>query len=444
MTDPIHRIPTARRRTLAKVGALAGLGTLPAACRPLQPPVSDSAGFRIPGDFEPAHALWLSFHPGHAELTASLVQTLHGQARLKFLLPDEGTAAEARRFFSQRGIRTDGIEWFQDPGAMFFLRDAAVFATGPQRRLGVVDFRWNQYGLPAWCALRHERNMELAARCLGDDSALRNDLDRSIARLTDARIVESGLFIEGGGIESNGNGLMIANEALMTQRNPGRSLAELERAYLELPGVRKVVWLREGLAEDPLQRGTIVGNHVGWGTGGHTDEFVRFADPRTVLLAWPDDADAAAHPVARLTRQRMQRNADILSRATDADGQPLRLLKVPTPRIIERRVFLSAAADRMRSEGWTADYFPPQERRREGDPVMQVACASYLNFVVANGVVVAPGYLAHGTPRSTQERVGRILADAFGGRQIRFVDSITANWVGGGLHCATLNEPQRT
>jgi len=137
----------------------------------------------------------------------------------------------------------------------------------------------------------------------------------------------------------------------------------------------------------------------------------------------------------------MQRNFDILSRASDADGRPLRVIKLPLPRIVERRIFLSAAADPAWSKEWTADFFPPHEKRREGDPVMQVASASYLNFVVANGVVVVPDYLKHGTPRATQDRVQRLLEQAFPGRKIHFVDAIGANWVGGGPHCATLNEP---
>ena len=104
-------------------------------------------------------------------------------------------------------------------------------------------------------------------------------------------------------------------------------------------------------------------------------------------------------------------------------------------------MFLSASADHAESKEWTAEFFPPRERRREGDPVIQVASASYLNFVVANGVVVLPSYLAHGTARATQERVRRLFAEIFAGRQIEFVDAISANWVGGGPHCATLNEP---
>ncbi|MFY7907337.1 MAG: hypothetical protein ACOVO0_14475 [Burkholderiaceae bacterium] len=36
----------------------------------------------------------------------------------------------------------------------------------------------------------------------------------------------------------------------------------------------------------------------------------------------------------------------------------------------------------------------------------------------------------------------RVVEQAFPGRRTVFVDAISANWVGGGLHCATLNEPR--
>ena len=205
-----------------------------------------------------------------------------------------------------------------------------------------------------------------------------------------------------------------------------------------------MIWLHAGLAQDPLHRATITGRHVAWGTGGHTDEFVRFVDPRTVLLAWPDAAEAARHPVARLNLQRMQRNHDILVRSTDLQGRPLRVLKLPLPRTIERRVFLSAAADAALSREWTAESFPAHERRRQGDWVMQVASSSYLNFVLANGLVLLPDYRAHGTPQALQDRVQRVIESALPGRELRFIDAMAANWVGGGAHCATLSEPKVT
>ncbi len=72
---------------------------------------------------------------------------------------------------------------------------------------------------------------------------------------------------------------------------------------------------------------------------------------------------------------------------------------------------------------------------------MQVASASYLNVIVANDLVLLPDTLRHGTPRAVQDRVRQVMELAFAGRQVRFVDAIGANWVGGGAHCATLSEP---
>ena len=111
------------------------------------------------------------------------------------------------------------------------------------------------------------------------------------------------------------------------------------------------------------------------------------------------------------------------------------------PRIIERRVTLSATADRGFSEQWTADFFPVTERRREGDTLMQVATATYSNFIITNGAVIVPDYVPHGTPRAVQRRVQQLLEQAFPGRAIVFMDALPLNWLGGGLHCATLHEP---
>ena len=69
-------------------------------------------------------------------------------------------------------------------------------------------------------------------------------------------------------------------------------------------------------------------------------------------------------------------------------------------------------------------------------------CIRDRNFVVANSLVLVPGYLAHGTPLATQERAQRVLEQAFPRRSLRFIDAITLNWVGAGPHCATLNEPR--
>lgn len=398
-----------------------------------------SGGWRIAGDFEPAARIWLGFDLGHADLSARLVRALQPHVPLRMLVRTPAEVALAREALASRGLGDAGLEFMVDPRASYFVRDAVLFARGDDGLLGVVDFVWSQYGLLGWCRARHAGEPGRIEDCAATADSPVDALAGALARRLDAQRQSSDLAFEGGGLEFNGEGLVLVSEAYLRQRNPGRSREDLERALLALPGVEKVIWLGEGLAEDAPLRATVIGHYVAWGTGGHTDEFVRFADPSTVLLAWPDPADA--HPVARLNARRMRRNLRLLAAATDARGRPLRILRLPTPRVIERPVVLRDDVDPQWSDQWSPDYFPEREGRRVGQTLTQVAPASYLNFVVANGVVVVPDYAGHGTPKAVQARVEATLRAAFPGREIAFVDSLSTNWFGGGPHCATLNEP---
>jgi agmatine deiminase len=363
---------------------------------------------------------------------------------------DQAVALESLR---DAGIVPGTVRWAQTPGVFFFLRDATALAQGPKGEVGAVNFRWSHYGTAGWCARRHAGDARAVASCTPKFDALREGLDAAMGRelrrpsshaggaARAGRTFDSDIALEGGALESNGEGTLIANEAFLRQRNPGRSRAQLENSLRRLPGVRHVVWVAEGLAEDPQMRASITAQHVGWGTGGHTDEFVRFADARTVLLAWPEDQDAQHHPVARLTRQRMEKNLALLQASRNAKGERLKLIKIPMPRPIQREVVLRDDADTNWSNQWRAADFPPDEGRKAGDVLLQMAVASYLNFVIAPGLVLLPDYLPHGTPLERQARVEKLFAAAFPGKRIVFIDVIGLNWYGGGLHCATLNEP---
>jgi agmatine deiminase len=419
----------ARRRWLLGAAACALRPATVRAGDPFAPP-------SIAADFDPVSTVWLGAAPGHEALTRGLIEALQGQVRLRCLVPDDEHAAYARLLWP-------ALEVEIEPGIGFFLRDHAVLTREADGTTGVVDLRASQYGAAAWCAKRHAAGPEredCVAHAQGA-AAAQDGFDRALAHRIGARLHATPLALEGGGIEVNGRGLMIANASLHASRNPGWSRHALEAALRRLPGVDKVIWLPAGLAEDPLLRATIVGDHVAWGTGGHTDQFVRFADPHTVLLAWPDPQDP--HPVIRMSAARMQRNRAILEAATDARGRRLRVLALPMPRLVQRRVLLDGVPSSGTEEGheWRADHFAAHDHRRAGQAVWQVASASSLNFVVANGVVVAPDYRPHGTPAALHERTERVLADAFAGRRIVHVEAISANWVGGGLHCATLNQP---
>jgi agmatine deiminase len=425
-----------RRRVLAAGAATLAMVALRAGAQD-----AEGSSFRIPGEFEPQRAIWLGYDVNLEDTTLALVRALSPYTALKFLVSDGDAEQRARRLLSTHGLLKGEVSFDIEPLAMYYPRDGAVFATAGSRRLGVVDFKWNQYGMPSWCQRRHRESSARQAHCQAQTDTRRDRLDQAVAALTNAQLLPNPLVMEGGGIESNGQGLLIACEAMVRNRNAELTRQQAQQHLLRLPGVRRVIWLPEGLAHDPHLRARIVGPYVAWGTGGHTDEFVRFADERTVLLAWPDEEEARRHPVARLNLQRMQRNASLLASARTLRGEALNVLRVPMPRIIERPRQLSDTADVDRFDEWTPDFFTSAERLRAGDTVIQVATASYLNFVIGNGVLVLPDYLPHGTSAATQARVTRQFQRAFPGRDIRFVDASVLNWLGGGLHCATLHEP---
>lgn len=420
------------RRRLLLGAPLAALGT-------------GAAAMVVPGalaaDFDPVDAVWLSYAEGHDALCRGLVTALAPHVSLRCLVPDNTTLDAARAALPA----APDLEFVVEPAASFYLRDTAVFARN--NGLGLVDFRNSHYGAAAWCARRYAGAAGRSERAYCGMQARVRATERLallpvLAERLRVPVFRSSLALEGGGVEVNGRGVMIANAALHATRNPGLSRTQLERELLRLPGLRKIIWLPDGLAEDVHLRGTIIGPYVGWGTGGHTDEFVRFADENTVLLAWPDDADVATHPVARLTRQRMQRNHQVLAASTDARGRRLRVIKVPMPRPVQRQVVLQADADAANPDLWRADFFPPHEGRAVGQTLWQVATASWLNFVVANDALVLADYRNHGTSEARHEEVRRLFERVFPGRKVQFVDAITANWAGGGLHCATLNQPR--
>ena len=442
------------RRDLLRLTAATALAMASPLAHAQQAVGRSAMGWRIPGGHEPGTRIWLSFGGGHEALTVTLIRTLQS-ARVPVGIwvanaQDQAAASENLR---DAGIAPGSVRWAQTPGVFFFVRDATVFAQGPKGEVGAVNFRWSHYGTAGWCARRHAGDAKAVASCTpkfdplreGLDAAMGRELRRQASQASGAaragRTFDSDIALEGGALESNGEGTLIANEAYLRQRNPGRSRAQLESSLKRLPGVRHVVWVAEGLAEDPQMRASITAQHVGWGTGGHTDEFVRFADARTVLLAWPDDEDAKQHPVAQLTRQRMEKNLALLQASRNAKGERLNVVKVPMPRPIQREVVLQDDADTNWSEQWRAADFPPSEGRKAGDVLLQMAVASYLNFVIAPGVVLLPDYLPHGTPAERQARVEKLFANAFPGKRVVFIDAIGLNWYGGGLHCATLNEP---
>lgn len=201
------------------------------------------------------------------------------------------------------------------------------------------------------------------------------------------RMVTTKLCLEGGGIEVDGKGTAIITEScvLNPNRNPGLSKASCEAELRRLLGIRKVIWLPG-----------IVGKDI---TDAHTDFYARFASPGVVVAHLDTDPKSYDHDVTK-------RHLEILSKATDADGRALKIVTLE-------------AATKIRPEFADKDF-----------------AAGYVNFYVANGVVLLPEF--GDAPRD--EAAKTKLAELFPGRAIVQINIDPIALGGGGIHCTTQQE----
>jgi agmatine deiminase len=194
--------------------------------------------------------------------------------------------------------------------------------------------------------------------------------------------------LEGGGIEVNGEGVVLVTEEWLlsdTQvRNPGFGRRDYEAAFAAWLGAPHTIWLGEGC--------------VGDDTHGHVDDIARFVGPDTVVLAVePDPAD-----------ENHARSLDNKRRLELASGRPgvgrLRVVEIPYPRAVVMR----------------GERLP----------------ASYANFYIGNGFAIVPTF------NDPNDRVAlNTLAQLLPGRSVIGIHAVDLVWGLGTLHCLTQQEP---
>jgi agmatine deiminase len=189
------------------------------------------------------------------------------------------------------------------------------------------------------------------------------------------------MVLEGGSIDVNGRGLLLTTEECLLSpvqaRNPGMSRVEIERQLRDYLGATRVIWLRRGIAGDD--------------THGHVDDVARFAGPGTVVLAREQDRSDPNY-------QPLRENAALLRAAG------LRVVNLPMPRAL---IF---------------------DGRR--------LPASYANFYIANGLVLAPTF------NDPNDRVAlATLARVFPDREVVGINCTELIWGLGALHCMTQQQP---
>ncbi len=213
----------------------------------------------------------------------------------------------------------------------------------------------------------------------------RNDgqIARAVAERLNLPLIPSGLQGEPGGVEHDGQGLLIAHESswVNMNRNLGQTRDQIEARLLAAYGADRMIWAPGLWGEDI--------------TDYHIDALARLTGPGRVLMNLPDDP-APDDPFAAAA----QETHDILI----ADGLDVEVISEPNKGRVKSHDFV----------------------------------ASYANFYVCNGAVVAAEF---GDPE-TDEAATDALARHYLGREIISLNVDPLGELGGGIHCATQQMPK--
>ncbi len=351
-------------------------------------------GFRMPAEWEPHAGCWMLWpersdnwrngaKPAQHAFAAVAAAISEGEPVTVCASPGEYAVAREMLDPAVRVVEmTSNDSWIRDCGPTFVVNDRGLVRG--------VDWKFN-----AWGGLADGLYFPWDQDDLVGEKVL--ELERDDRYAPD-------FVLEGGSIDVDGEGSVLVTEEclLNVDRNPQLDRAEIETMLRDYLGVEAVLWLGRGVHLDE--------------TDGHVDNLCRFVAPGEVVLTWTDDRSDPQYEIS----------ADALRRLEgfrDARGRPLKVHRLHQP---ARPVVITA------EEAAGVDRVHGTLPRQAGDRM----AASYVNFYIANGVVVAPRF---GDPHDARAQAK--LAELFPTRRILTTPGREILLGGGGIHCITQQQP---
>jgi agmatine deiminase len=350
------------------------------------------SGYRMPAEWEPHRATWLAWPhykgdwPGKFEpipwVYAEIIRNLVRFERVELIVNNAAAARQARRVLERSDAFSANIHfhrwptnriWMRDSGCIFLKHGGGDNARDTSAQSIALKFRFN-----AWAKYSNWRHDERVGSHMAKAAHAHEIRPNSLG----TRIV-----LEGGSIDVNGAGTILTTEECLLskvqERNPHMARVHYEKAFADYLGAPHTIWLGRGILGDD--------------THGHVDDLTRFVSKDTVVTMVEPDSKDENHAPLRANLRRLQS-------ARDQDGRQLTVAELPMPQPV---VF---------------------EGRR--------LPASYANFYIANGVVLAPVF------NRPNDRIAlNTLAQLFPKREIVPIYSGDFIWGLGAMHCMTQQQP---
>lgn len=251
--------------------------------------------------------------------------------------------------------------WVRDNGPMF------VYDINND--LTILDWGFNGWG-----------NDAPYSKCDVIPTSLANDLDLPVVDL-------SPMVLEGGAIENDGNGTMIATRSSITHssRNPGLTESQIENYLSTNMGISNFIWLNG-----------VYGSEI---TDMHIDGFVKFANDSTIVTF--NNSDLQYWELS-------QQDIDTLLNAKNINGVAYNFVIVP----LTQNNVTTAYGNQLDYKG------------------------SYCNYYIANSIVLVPNY------NDPNDAVANsIIQGLYPSRTVIGIDVRNLYENGGMIHCVTQQQP---
>jgi agmatine deiminase len=332
---------------------------------------------RLPAEWEPQSAIQFTFPHANSDWAAVLdvvvpcvVEAIEIVSRYqKVLVVCEGVKSVQLLL---KNANQENLILRELPSNDTWARDHGGITIFEKDEPVILDFVFNGWGL------------KFAAD--QDNLITRRLFEKGIFKTN--KIQHGGIVLEGGGIESDGQGTLLTTTQCMLSpnRNPHLTQAEIETKLKELFGLKRVLWLEHGhLAGDD--------------TDAHIDTLARFCNEHTIAYMQCNDPQDEHYESLQKMEQELQAFRQL-------NGAPYQLVPLPLP---------------------TAIYDPKDGHRLP---------ATYANFLIINGAVLVPTYHV---PEDAQALAQ--LTNCFPDRTVIGIDCRTLILQHGSLHCITMQYP---
>lgn len=331
---------------------------------------------RFPAEWEKDCAVLMAWpHEGTdweymlEEIKACYIEIIRTIVRYQPVIVIAPDTSEPRRLLSD--IKKDMLFFADVPTNDTWTRDYGPITLVGDNTAILLDFCFNGWG------------MKFAA----DKDNLVNER-LSGKKLFDVPLFNSRDFVlEGGGIESDGNGSLMTTKRcqLSPNRNAALDISDIEKRLLDRFNSRQLLWVSHGyLAGDD--------------TDSHIDTLARFAPNDTIVYVGCNDPEDEHY-------DELHKMKHEISEFRRLDGSPYNLIELPLP-----------------------------------DPVYDEdglrLPATYANFLALPNVVIMPSY-----SQPAKDKLAKQLLEVVFERPVECVDCRPLIKQHGSLHCATMQIP---